>query len=318
MKCTSCGEADHSSDAVYCHVCGNRLKKSNTIAIVFLVLGVLLFVLVIKWMYPQSNEGSGLGYAVPVEPYQPTKTKITINGEDVSDIYSIGGSSVVIIDNNECLTNNPVNCVFTTSNRYTKLCVENAFEVNVSDTAHRITISTNERVMPEVIVTEGSDKLTICNKFSISSGLLKVTIPYNPNLQSVSLSGVSKFNSNYAMKGQDIKIVLSGSSSINCKIEAVRFDIKMAGSSEATLSGQVGLLKLDLSGTSCLNTQFIGDRYAFACDNGIGSMSGSCVAYIHCDKSINVKLSGACNLYYSGNANSSGSTTSNASHFIHY
>lgn len=29
MKCTKCGETDHDSSAVYCHVCGNKLAKTN-------------------------------------------------------------------------------------------------------------------------------------------------------------------------------------------------------------------------------------------------------------------------------------------------
>ena len=52
MKCTKCGETNHDSSAVYCHVCGNKLVKTNkstgliiTILIILAIIaGVVLYI----------------------------------------------------------------------------------------------------------------------------------------------------------------------------------------------------------------------------------------------------------------------------------
>ena len=186
MRCPKCHETDHASDAIFCHMCGERLKRTNPLAIILPILGVLTFIIIIICLFNSSGSQSHVspGYVVPAEPVrtgnnsvtgnyfdegnntnQQTITKITINGEDVSDTYLSGGNSVVIIDNNLHFTNNnSVNRFFAITNRYTQLNIENAFEVYVSDTASRITISSNENAMPEVVEAEGGNKLIIRNK----------------------------------------------------------------------------------------------------------------------------------------------------------
>ena len=340
MRCPKCHETDHASDAIFCHMCGERLKRTNPLAIILPILGVLTFIIILIWLLNSSSSQSHVspGYVVPAEPVrtgnnsvtgnyfdeesntnQQTVTKITINGEDVSDTYLSGGNSVVIIDNNLHFTNNnSVNRVFAITNRYTQLNIENAFEVYVSDTASRITISSNENAMPEVVEAEGGNKLTIRNKSTSTYGLSQVTIPYNPNLTNIRISGASIFNSNHALKGQSVKIDLSGSSNLNCNIEANELNLHLEGSSEANLSGRAGIINLKLGGSSSLTSRIAGNGYTLACDNCNGSMSGSSDAYFHCDGNINVSLTGASNLYYSGNAVISGSSTSGSSEIIPY
>ena len=313
MRCPKCHETDHASDAIFCHMCGERLKRTNPLAIILPILGVLTFIIIIICLFNSSGSQSHVspGYVVPAEPVrtgnnsvtgnyfdegnntnQQTITKITINGEDVSDTYLSGGNSVVIIDNNLHFTNNnSVNRFFAITNRYTQLNIENAFEVYVSDTASRITISSNENAMPEVVEAEGGNKLIIRNKL---------------------------FNSNHALKGRSIKIDLSGSSNLNCNIEANELNLHLEGSSEANLSGRVGIINIKLGGSSSLTSRIAGNGYTLACDNCNGSMSGSSEAYIHCERSISVNLSGASDLHYSGNADISGSFTSGSSEILSY
>ena len=342
MKCSKCHETDHASDAVFCHMCGERLKRTNPLAIILPILGVLTLVIILIWLFncssSQSHVRSEPGYVVPTEPMrtgnnpvtgnysdegsnidQTTVSKITINGEDVSETYLSGGNSVVIIDNNLYFTNNnSVNRVFTITNRYTQLIIENTFEVCVSDTASRITISYTKNAMPEVVEAEGGDKLIIRNKSTNTNRLSQVTIPYNPNLTNIRISGSSMFNSNHALKGQNIKIDLFGSSNLSCNIEAYELNLHIEGSSEANLSGSVGIINLNLGGSSNLASRMVGNGYALTCDNCNGSMSGSSEAYIHCERSISVNLSGTSDLHYSGNADISGSSTSGASEIIPY
>lgn len=368
MKCSKCHETDHASDAIFCHMCGERLKRTNPLAIILPILGVLSFILILIWLFNSSSSQSHVnpGYVVLEEPVvvdddyddlnynhtdntevgsnqtvvidddyddlnnnhtnynevgsnQTNVTRIIINGEDVGDEYVSSGNSVVIIDNNLCFTNNnSVNRVFAITNRYTQLNIENAFDVYVCDTASRITITCNENAMPEVVEAEGGNKLIIRNKSTNTNGLSQVTIPYNPNLTNIRISGASMFNSNHALKGRSIKIDLSGSSNLNCNIEANELNLHLEGSSKANLSGRVGIINLNLGGSSNLASRMVGNGYALICDNCNGSMSGSSDAYFHCDGNINVSLIGASNLYYSGNAIISGSSTSGSSEIIPY
>ena len=110
---------------------------------------------------------------------------------------------------------------------------------------------------------------------------------------------------------------LSGSSSVKGNVTASELELDMSGASDAMLTGQVSTLKLGLSGASSLKRSIDGSHYAFVCDNCEGSMSGSSDAYIHCDGSITVSLSGASDLYYTGSAVTRGSSTSGSSNIVH-
>ena len=184
---------------------------------------------------------------------------------------------------------------------------------------------------------------------------MKVVIPYNTDLTSVELSGASEFRSEYGLEGQKVEVDLSGASDFYCDIdadevdidlsgasnfygdiladeiemevsgssdikgyvEALDLDLDMTGASDATLEGQVGTLKIDLEGSSNIVKQVVENRYALACDNCEGEMSGSSDAYIHCDGNIKVNLSGASELHFTGGGNPADCTTSGSSDVIH-
>ena len=76
----------------------------------------------------------------------------------------------------------------------------------------------------------------------------------------------------------------------------------MSAASDAKITGQTTTLEIDASGSSDLVKQIVGDRYGFACNQCTGSLSGSSKAYIHCDGTISVGLSGSSDLYYTGRA----------------
>ena len=81
--------------------------------------------------------------------------------------------------------------------------------------------------------------------------------------------------------------------------------------------GEVTALKINLSGASNIVKTLEGTRYGFACDNCEGAMSGASEAYIHCDGTIRVSLSGASDLHFTGNAFTGDCTTSGGSNIIH-
>ena len=98
---------------------------------------------------------------------------------------------------------------------------------------------------------------------------------------------------------------------------ADELDLELSGASDATLEGQVVTLEINLTGASNIIEQVVGKRYALICDRCEGGMSGASNAYIHCDGSIKVSLSGGSELHYTGNASTSGSDCTGGSNIVH-
>ena len=110
---------------------------------------------------------------------------------------------------------------------------------------------------------------------------------------------------------------MSGASNIKGNVDADDLDLELSGASDALIEGLVGTLKINLSGASDIKKTINGHRYGFACDHCEGSMAGASNAYIHCDGTIRVSLSGDSDLHYTGNAATTGSTTSGGSEIYH-
>ena len=249
----------------------------------------------------------------------------------------------------------PITKDFNVPGAYTELEVHNAFDVTVSDAVDVITITVGENVMPKVIVEVVDNTLKIRLKTAnVYGGEMKAIIPYNANLTSVDLSGASEFHSEYGLYGEKVEVELSGASNFYCDIDADEVDIsisgasnsfgdiwadqidmdlsggsningnvaandldlELSGASNVKLLGQVGMLKVDLTGASNIVKQIVENRYGLVCDQCEGSITGASNAYIHCDGNIRVSLSGASDLHYTGDANTTGSTTSGASNII--
>jgi hypothetical protein len=250
----------------------------------------------------------------------------------------------------------PVTQDFNIEGSYTELQVENGFNVTVSDAVDVITITAGVNVMPNVLVEKNGNKLRIHLKPLTSSygSDMIVILPYNADLTSVDLSGASEFYSEHGLAGEKVDVELSGVSTFNCNISAdeleidlsgasdfyggiyadkidmdlsdskikgevyaTDLDVELSGGSDATLEGEVNKLELNLSGGSNIVKKVVGNRYALVCDRCEGNMSGTSDAYIHCDGSIKVSLSGGSKLHYTGNASTSGSDCSGGSNIIH-
>ena len=232
----------------------------------------------------------------------------------------------------------PITQTFTTSGNYTELEVEDAFDVVVSNSVDQVTITAGDNVMPNVRVEERDNTLKIYIKGWLSnrSGDKKVILPYNESLRKVDLSGASDFQSTQALKStkvevelsgassfdgiidaNEVEMDLSGSSSLKGQVTAASFEIDMSGASDATIDGTVGTLELSISGSSRIAKKVVGNQYSLACDRCIGSLSGSSDVFLHCDGTIQVSISGSSDLHYTGNANTTGSSTSGSSNIVH-
>ena len=224
----------------------------------------------------------------------------------------------------------PITKDFNVPGAYTELEVYNAFDVTVSDAVDVITITAGENVMPNVVVevVENTLKIRLKPMASVYGGELKATIPYNANLTSVDLSGASEFRSEYGLEGQKVDVELSGASNFYCDTDADEVDISISGASNffgdiwadqidmdlsggSNINGNVAADDLDLELSGASNVKLLGQVGMLKVD-----LTGASNAYIHCDGNIRVSLSGASDLHYTGDANTTGSTTSGASNII--
>jgi hypothetical protein len=251
----------------------------------------------------------------------------------------------------------PVTKDFNISGAYNALEVEDAFNVTVSEEATQVTITAGENIMPNVVVetVENTLKIYLKGWHNNLGKDMTVILPYNFDLRSVDLSGASEFHSEYGLEGNKVEVELSGASDFYCDIdadevdidlsgastfngdifadeiemdltgssnikgyvEALDLDLEMSGASDATLEGQVDMLMINLSGASNIKKTIDGNRYGFSCDQCEGTMTGASNVYIHCDGTIKVNLSGASDLYFTGNAFTGDSTTSGGSDIYH-
>lgn len=167
-------------------------------------------------------------------------------------------SAIVLFAFTSCnkiiLSGNNITEEFIIDGSYTELCVENAFEVTVTDAVDQITITTDENVMPKVLVEKDGDKLKIHLKpLSINIGTdleLKVLLPYNADLTSVDLSGASEFRSEYGLAGETVEVELSGASDFYCDINAHKVDVDLSGASNFYGDILANEADVDLSGSS--------------------------------------------------------------------
>lgn len=255
------------------------------------------------------------------------------------------------------IAGDPITKTFNIDGSYTELQVENGFEVTVSDLATAISITAGENVMPKVVVEKVGNKLRIHLKPMTSSygSEMKVILPYNADLTNVDLSGGSEFHSEHGLDGGKIEVNLSGGSNFDCNISAdeleidlsggsdfiggiyadqidmdlsgaskingevsaTDLDMELSGGSDAILEGEVNKLEINLSGASNIMKKVVGSRYALVCDRCEGELSGGSDAYVHCDGTIKVSLSGGSELHYTGNAATTGCNCTGGSKVSH-
>lgn len=183
---------------------------------------------------------------------------------------------------------------------YTALEISNAFEAYVSENANTITITAGENVMPYIVVETVNNTLKIYLKpvAIVNLSQLKVVLPYNINLSAVNLSGAAEFHSEYGLIGEALKVELSGASKFESALITDELDLKMSGASKIV-------------------KKITESQYAVLCELCKGTISGASEAYIHCDGNINVNLSGASVLHFTGNAFTADSEVSGGSQIIH-
>ena len=114
--------------------------------------------------------------------------------------------------------------------------------------------------------------------------------------------------------------LLGGGSKKNEKIADLMAEntlLKSKSYTDAEIKGEVGQLILDLSGASDLESPVVNKRYGLVCNSCEGFLSGASDAYLHCDGTISLSLSGSSDLYYTGDATTNACSTSGGSKIKH-
>ena len=98
------------------------------------------------------------------------------------------------------------------------------------------------------------------------------------------------------LRGENVKIALSGSGDITSSVKSGQLHASIAGSGSIKLSGSSNEAKMDIAGSGSV------DAKEFKTGSASVSIAGSGDAYFSADKSIEAHIAGSGNVIYSGNA----------------
>ena len=199
---------------------------------------------------------------------------------------------------------------------FSRIEIGHAFDLEITraDT-HTVKIIASESLLERVKITQTGDKLEIGleNLFFHSHRSPRVVITL-PELKGLYLSGASEGSVSGFKSSDNFELTLSGASELEMDIEAASFVCEMSGSSEISgylkatscdidiseassidLSGSGGDIRLEASGASDMNLA------NFTVNDAEIDFSGASDASLEINGRLDVELSGASTLEYSGN-----------------
>jgi len=117
---------------------------------------------------------------------------------------------------------------------------------------------------------------------------------HTPDMNSIKISGSGKVIGTGIFTASDMDYIISGSGSINMKLDAQNLNGKISGSGNLTLSGQCTGQIFTISGSGSINAF---DCNTDACDLVI---SGSGNAEVSVNQQLNVRITGSGDIWYRG------------------
>jgi len=200
---------------------------------------------------------------------------------------------------------------------FTRVEVSSAFKVEITraDTFN-VNITANENLFEYIEVTKNGDILRIRTRpfFSFHNSTLQAVITM-PQLREIAVSGatsglVKGMQSDQPLdievsgasrlelvnvKAADVKGDISGASRITGSLEAEDIDLEVSGASQIDLTGQAHGARLEASGASSLR---MAEFYILNADV---SLSGASNGNVTVNGRLDIDISGASRLTYSGN-----------------
>jgi hypothetical protein len=182
---------------------------------------------------------------------------------------------------------------------FSKVSAGSAFRIDVSQSdSYSVVITVDEKVVPYLDVTVQGDTLRIYLRpglaISGASGPMdaKVTMP---KLTGLDLSGATHATVGGFKSSDRLDTDVSGASRLDGSVETGDVRFQLSGASRVTLSGKGQKMTLGASGASQANLE------EFAVTEAKVELSGASRATVNVTGKLDVNVSGASNLRYTGN-----------------
>ncbi len=115
------------------------------------------------------------------------------------------------------------------------------------------------------------------------------------NFKGASISGSGRLTNSNNLKGDNVKLSVSGSGKINLYLESKTLDTHISGSGRINLEGKTNEMKLHISGSGSVNA------IDFSTNILDAHISGSGSAKVNVKDEIDAHISGSGNIRYKGN-----------------
>ncbi|MBX2921421.1 MAG: DUF2807 domain-containing protein [Chitinophagaceae bacterium] len=165
---------------------------------------------------------------------------------------------------------------------------EEVVVVSASETKYR------DRIIAEVV--DGTLKIYYNDKglqWSSGSKNLKAYVSFKA-ISKLSASGASDIYVNGVIKGDVLKLTLSGSSDFKGAVDVNKLTLDQSGSSDSRISGRTGSLSINVSGVSDVKGYDLVSEYCEAVASGASDIQ------ITVTKELTATASGASDIYYKG------------------
>lgn len=192
--------------------------------------------------------------------------------------------------------------------------VSNAFDVIIKQgNEEAVVVSATEEKYRSRIKTEVTDgvlRITYENegmlKWNSENKKLRAYISVK-DIDKLDISGATDVKIDGVLKGRNLKINLSGASSLKGTVAYESINIDQSGASDSKLAGTVKNLDIDVSGASDFNC------FELVAENCRAEASGASDIFVTVNNDLKVIASGASDVQYKGTASISDFKTSGAS-----
>jgi len=201
--------------------------------------------------------------------------------------------------NDDVTPSSNVTTVNKTMSGYSQLNVSDPFKVYVtfSDTEESIRIEANSNLQQHITCEKQNNQLVIYLDDNINidgNSVLNVFITIG-QLDAFYAAGATSIQLQNELNGGDLLVELTGASSFNGTIHVNQLNSKITGGSGLNLEGNSGSFDIEATGASNM------DGYGFETDNFKADLEGACNVNITVQQDLEVKASGASNVFYKGN-----------------
>lgn len=201
----------------------------------------------------------------------------------------------------------------TLTSSFSAISVSGAVDLYLSQSDEEVVVvSASEPKYRDRIITEVNDgvlRIYYNDKglqFSSGSKKLKAYVSFK-TLHSIKASGASDVYANGVIRGEQLKIVISGSSDFKGAVDIGELKLDQSGSSDSHISGRAEKAIIDVSGASDVKGYDLEVNYCQA------SASGASDIQITVRKEITASASGASDIYYKGSPEQKNIKSSGAS-----